>query len=127
MRLLLIALILIAQPSHALRGVVPGTECDRVLEIEKGLGSRLVRRHEGKPAALGSMLTFDGVTNGRETRILYKCKSGKADFQLINIKVASEVEGYTVFSEMRRDLISELGPPIEDLDEPSVAEFDERV
>ena len=118
-----IALVLVGHPAEALRGVVPTASCERVRKIEEGLGSRLRGTLPREPTA-DYRIFFEGTSHGHDASISYTCQSGTVTSQMIAITVTSEHDGHAVFSDLRREITAELGPPPTDLDEPSVSEVE---
>ena len=121
-----IAPILIGSPAYGLRGVFPLTECDRLVEIEAGLGSRFVRTVPPEPSAAYRVL-FEGNSRGHAASVSYNCESGKVILQMILIKADSENGGRTIFSDWRSQLVADFGQPFIDLDVPSVADIEKEV
>lgn len=119
-----IALLTFSDSAHALRGILPGADCDEIVETEATLGSKLRGSLPGDSGGDFSIF-FDGRSHGRDAHISYTCESGKVAIagQIITIRVASEDEGYTVFSDWHRDLLAEFGAPERDLDEPTAADL----
>jgi hypothetical protein len=118
------AVIMISSPANALRGVDRETKCERIQEIEAGLGSTLVRSSTWKSTTT-RVLAFEGRSNGRDASILYVCDSGKAEYQSIGIRMESEHDGGVVFADWHGELSARMGPPVEDLDELEVRELEE--
>ncbi|HTF33201.1 MAG TPA: hypothetical protein VK714_05800 [Myxococcota bacterium] len=116
------AIILLSLPPNAsaLRGILPGAACDAIPEAEAKLGSGFLGSWPTETAG-DAQLCFEGHSHGGTALISYHCVSGRVESQLITLKVDSEREGYVAFSDWHRDLVSELGPPLEDIDEPSAS------
>lgn len=123
--LLGLAVALGAPPAWGLRGVVPGSTCEGAEKIESRLGSVRLGSLSAADEPI-RVVHFDGSHEGHPARIAYICEAGAVVSQLINVRLAHERDATQAFSEIERALVSRLGEPSKDADEPAIARLQEK-
>jgi len=126
LRLAVTSMLLVASagPAAALRGVEPGSDCDRVTTLEEALGSKLesTLRSELAPGAV--FVIFAGEYEGHPARLEYRCEGGVVLSQTIRLGLGGESEAHTAFSDAKRAMTALFGPPMVDADVPTIEDLD---
>jgi len=113
------AILFLAAPAQALRGIEPGSKCELLDQVEQNLGSK--RRGSFPDDGPRRSIFFEGTHLGRDALISYRCREDVVLFQLIFIKLSDQYEAQLAFTEFKEALVTLYGQPRTDADEPTIA------
>ena len=105
----LLAFLLVGSVSagQRLADLQPGFPCDRILQVERGLGSVELATQD-----TNGISKYTGIQGGVEAIIVYHCEQGLLTEQEIIFTSTTQSKAYQIANEQRKELAKNLGEPI---------------